>query len=172
MHIDWIGKSFELKLHCFCLFDAYSMPKDMCSVKTPPKTLKKTQNVSKTDSKQTKTDPKQTQNRPKNRPKTDHKTYPEQTQNRHRKYLSVWNILQPLAFKDSLDSNHSGTGMYVNASSLAASAAQPPNGNDELTAGQTLLQSIGAGVVGAASSFSTITPPRYRKSFLRPYQHF
>ena len=26
------GKSSELKLHCFCLFDAYSMPKDMCSV--------------------------------------------------------------------------------------------------------------------------------------------
>ena len=32
MHINWIGKSSELKLHCFCLFDAYSMPKDMCSV--------------------------------------------------------------------------------------------------------------------------------------------
>ena len=31
MHINWIGKSSELKLHCFCLFDAYSMPKDMCS---------------------------------------------------------------------------------------------------------------------------------------------
>ena len=28
---NWIGKSSELKLHCFCLFDAYSMPKDMCS---------------------------------------------------------------------------------------------------------------------------------------------
>ena len=27
-----LGKSSELKLHCFCLFDAYSMPKDMCSV--------------------------------------------------------------------------------------------------------------------------------------------
>ena len=26
-----LGKSSELKLHCFCLFDAYSMPKDMCS---------------------------------------------------------------------------------------------------------------------------------------------
>ena len=72
--------------------------------------------------------------------------------------------------QDSLDSNN---GIYINASSLAASAAQPPgSGNDqEMTAGQTLLQSIGAGVVGAASSFSTITPPRYRKSFLRPYQH-
>ena len=29
--MNWIGKSSELKLHCFCLFDAYSMPKDMCS---------------------------------------------------------------------------------------------------------------------------------------------
>ena len=27
-----LGKSSELELHCFCLFDAYSMPKDMCSV--------------------------------------------------------------------------------------------------------------------------------------------
>ena len=33
MHINWIGKSSELKLHCFCLIDAYSMPKDICSVK-------------------------------------------------------------------------------------------------------------------------------------------
>ena len=32
MHINWIGKSSELKLHCFCLFDAYSMPKDIYSV--------------------------------------------------------------------------------------------------------------------------------------------
>ena len=32
MHINWIGKSSELKLHCFYLFDAYSLPKDMCSV--------------------------------------------------------------------------------------------------------------------------------------------
>ena len=32
MHLNWIGKSSELELHCFCLFDAYSMPKDMCSV--------------------------------------------------------------------------------------------------------------------------------------------
>ena len=31
MHINWIGKSSELKLHCFCLFDAYSMPKDIYS---------------------------------------------------------------------------------------------------------------------------------------------
>ena len=31
MHINWIGKSSELKLHCFCLFDAYSMPKDTYS---------------------------------------------------------------------------------------------------------------------------------------------
>ena len=74
--------------------------------------------------------------------------------------------------QDSLDSNNGAC--YISASSLAASVAQPPNGGGEdgLTAGQTLLQSIGAGVVGAASSFSTITPPRYRKTFLRPYQHF
>ena len=73
--------------------------------------------------------------------------------------------------QDSLDSNNGSS--YINASSLAASAALPPGtGNEqEMTAGQTLLQSIGAGVVGAASNFSTITPPRYRKSFLRPYQH-
>ena len=32
MPTNSLGKSFELKLHCFCLFDAYSMPKDMCSV--------------------------------------------------------------------------------------------------------------------------------------------
>ena len=32
MPTDSLGKSSELKLHCFCLFDAYSMPKDMCSV--------------------------------------------------------------------------------------------------------------------------------------------
>ena len=32
MPINWLGKSSELKLHCFCLFDAYRMPKDMCSV--------------------------------------------------------------------------------------------------------------------------------------------
>ena len=31
MPTDSLGKSSELKLHCFCLFDAYSMPKDMCS---------------------------------------------------------------------------------------------------------------------------------------------
>lgn len=74
--------------------------------------------------------------------------------------------------QDSLDSN-SG---YISASSLAASAALPPSADqhpESMTAGQSLLQSIGAGVVGAASSFSTVTPPRYRKSsFLRPYQHF
>ena len=28
---DSLGKSSELKLHCFCQFDAYSMPKDICS---------------------------------------------------------------------------------------------------------------------------------------------
>ena len=32
MPTNSLGKSSELKLHCFCLFDAYSMPKDMCSV--------------------------------------------------------------------------------------------------------------------------------------------
>ena len=31
MPTNSLGKSSELKLHCFCLFDAYSMPKDMCS---------------------------------------------------------------------------------------------------------------------------------------------
>ena len=35
MPTNSLGKSSELKLHCFCLFDAYSMPKDMCSVWTP-----------------------------------------------------------------------------------------------------------------------------------------
>ena len=32
MPTNSLGKSSELKLHCFCLFDAYTMPKDMCSV--------------------------------------------------------------------------------------------------------------------------------------------
>lgn len=80
---------------------------------------------------------------------------------------------------DSLDSNGgcgvtAAGGNYINATTLAATAAQPPGGNEDgsLTAGQTLLQTIGAGVVGAASSFSSVTPPRYRKPFLRPYQHF
>ena len=31
MPTNWIGKSSELKLHCFCLFDAYNMPKDTYS---------------------------------------------------------------------------------------------------------------------------------------------
>ena len=31
MPTDSLGKSSELKLHCFCLFDAYSMPKDIYS---------------------------------------------------------------------------------------------------------------------------------------------
>ena len=31
MPTNWLGKSSELKLHCFCLFDAYSMPKDRYS---------------------------------------------------------------------------------------------------------------------------------------------
>ena len=34
MPTESLGKFSELKLHCFCLFDAYSMPKDMCSVCT------------------------------------------------------------------------------------------------------------------------------------------
>ena len=34
MPTNSLGKSSELKLHCFCLFDAYSMPKDICSVVT------------------------------------------------------------------------------------------------------------------------------------------
>ena len=32
MPTNALGKSYELKLHCFCLFDAYSMPKDKFSV--------------------------------------------------------------------------------------------------------------------------------------------
>ena len=32
MPTNSLGKSSELKLHCFCLLDAYSKPKDMCSV--------------------------------------------------------------------------------------------------------------------------------------------
>ena len=32
MPTDSLCKSSELKLHCFCLIDAYSMPKDICSV--------------------------------------------------------------------------------------------------------------------------------------------
>ena len=47
MHIKWIGKSSELKLHCFCLFDAYSMPKDMCSAQRYRGTLTKGQIISK-----------------------------------------------------------------------------------------------------------------------------
>ena len=31
MPTNSLGKSSELKLHCFCLFDAYSMHKDMRS---------------------------------------------------------------------------------------------------------------------------------------------
>ena len=36
MPTNSLGKSSELKLHCFCLFDAYSMPKDICSVSSEP----------------------------------------------------------------------------------------------------------------------------------------
>ena len=32
MPTNSLGKSSELKLQCFCLIDAYSMPKDICSV--------------------------------------------------------------------------------------------------------------------------------------------
>ena len=32
MPTNSLGKSSELKLHCFCLFDAYSMPKGTYSV--------------------------------------------------------------------------------------------------------------------------------------------
>ena len=80
------------------------------------------------------------------------------------------------SFLTSQDSSDSNTTNYISASALAASAAQMPSGLQDdpsaLSAGQSLLQSIGAGVVGAASTFSTVTPPRYRKPFLRPYQHF
>ena len=31
MPTNSLGKSSELKLQCFCLIDAYSMPKDICS---------------------------------------------------------------------------------------------------------------------------------------------
>ena len=33
MPTNSLGKSSELKLHCFCLFYAYSMPKDICSAR-------------------------------------------------------------------------------------------------------------------------------------------
>ena len=36
MPTNWLGKSSELKLHCFCLFDAYSMPKNIYSVPIRP----------------------------------------------------------------------------------------------------------------------------------------
>ena len=77
--------------------------------------------------------------------------------------------------QDSSDSTSGGAPMhYLSAAALASSAAQVPenSGDASMSAGQSLLQSIGAGVVGAASTFSTVTPPRYRKPFLRPYQHF
>ena len=69
---------------------------------------------------------------------------------------------------------------FINASSLAASAGQPPgignNGvNNSAANQQGLFQSIGSGVVGAASavsSFSTVTTPRYRKTFLRPNNYY
>ena len=84
------------------------------------------------------------------------------------------------SFLTPQDSSDSTTGPthYLSAAALASSAAQVPaglaenNGDSSMSAGQSLLQSIGAGVVGAASTFSTVTPPRYRKPFLRPYQHF
>ena len=80
------------------------------------------------------------------------------------------------SFLTPQDSSDSTTTNYISASALAASAAQVPSGLQDdstaMSAGQSLLHSIGAGVVGAASTFSTVTPPRYRKPFLRPYQHF
>ena len=33
MPTNSLGKSFELKLHCFCLYNAYNIPKDIYSVK-------------------------------------------------------------------------------------------------------------------------------------------
>ena len=69
--------------------------------------------------------------------------------------------------QDSSDS------MGTPANYLALNSAAESNAESPMSAGQSLLQSIGAGVVGAASTFSTVTPPRYRKPFLlRPYQHF
>ncbi len=83
----------------------------------------------------------------------------------------------------------------LTASSFAASASQPPQsgrglggdpggggpngtggqpGNAASSAGASLLQSIGSGVVGAASSLTSITstPPRYRKTFMRPSNYY
>ena len=37
MPTDSLCKSSELKLHCFCLIDAYSMPKDICSARQKQK---------------------------------------------------------------------------------------------------------------------------------------
>ena len=68
--------------------------------------------------------------------------------------------------QDSLDSNPPG---FINASSLAASAAIPPgsSGNNGGTGSQSLFSSIGTGVVGAASLFVSDNSSRYRKTFLR-----
>ena len=77
--------------------------------------------------------------------------------------------------QDSFDSIPPG---MINASTLAATAAQPATGYDPNgpTSGQTLLQSIGSGVVGAANTlcFVNQSPHRYRKTtpFLRPNHYF
>ena len=44
MPTNWLGISSELKLHCFCLIDAYSMPKDICSAKLKNKVAMVTYN--------------------------------------------------------------------------------------------------------------------------------
>ena len=52
-------------------------------------------------------------------------------------------------------------------SPTAFGAASTPPGATSSNAPANILQSIGSGVVGAAAqSFSTFTPPRYRKTFL------
>ncbi len=56
-----------------------------------------------------------------------------------------------------------GTSPLAAAAAAAAAAGSSP--------GKDLLQSIGSGVVGAVS-FSSFTPPRYRKTFLsRPFNN-
>ena len=78
--------------------------------------------------------------------------------------------------QDSFDSIPPG---MINASTLAATAAQPATGYDPNgpSSGQTLLQSIGSGVVGAANSlcFVNQSPQRFRKTsslFSRPNHYF
>ena len=40
-----LGKSSELKLHCFCLYNAYSMPKDIYCAGSPYKMLEARQRL-------------------------------------------------------------------------------------------------------------------------------